>query len=114
MPLVKIKDFNASIDKLFFEQPVKNKQEVYEELIEMSRNDDYTTGNSLDYLYHQNYYKLIGIDLSSETNMNIPQQINFVEKLEENGGAVMFFIAEKHQKTSLNFSFQFINCFRII
>ena len=56
MPLVKIKDFNASIDKLFFDQPVKNKQEVYEELIEMSRNDDYTTGNSLDYLYHQNYY----------------------------------------------------------
>ena len=52
MPLVKIKDFNASIDKLFFDQPVKNKQEVYEELIEMSRNDDYTTGNSLDYLYH--------------------------------------------------------------
>ena len=114
MPLVKIKDFNASIDKLFFDQPVKNKQEVYEELIEMSRNDDYTTGSSLDYLYHQNYYKLIGIDLSSKTNMNIPQHINFVEKLEENGGAVMFFVAEKHQKASLNFSFQFISCFRII
>ena len=26
--------------------------------------EDYTTGNLLDYLYHQNYYKLIGIDLS--------------------------------------------------
>ena len=24
----------------------------------MSRNDNYTTGNLLDYLYHQNYYKL--------------------------------------------------------
>ena len=31
----------------------------------MSKNDDYTTGNLLDYLYHQNYYKRIGIDLSS-------------------------------------------------
>ena len=25
----------------------------------MSRNNDYKTGNLLDYLYHQNYYKLI-------------------------------------------------------
>ena len=31
----------------------------------MSRNNDYTTGN-LD--YHQKYYKLIGIDLSRQTN----------------------------------------------
>ena len=28
----------------------------------MSRNDDYTTWNLLDFSYHQNYYKLIGID----------------------------------------------------
>ena len=70
----------------------------------MSRNDDYTTGNLLDYFYHQNYYKLIGIDLSRKTNKSIPQQINFVGKLEENGGAVMFFIAEKQQKTIINFS----------
>ena len=54
MPLVEIKDFNALIDnKPFFDQPVKNKQ-VYEKLIEMSRNDDYTTGNVLDFSYHQN------------------------------------------------------------
>ena len=33
MPLVEIKDFNALIDnKLFFDQPVKNKQEAYEKL----------------------------------------------------------------------------------
>ena len=37
-------------------------------------------------------------------NTNIPQQINFVEKLEEDDGAAMFFIAEKQQKTILNFS----------
>ena len=28
----------------------------------MSRNNDYTTENVLDYLYHQKYYKHIGID----------------------------------------------------
>ena len=70
----------------------------------MSRNDDYTTGNLLDYLYHQKYYKLIGIDLSRQTNTSIPQQINFVGKLEEDDGATMFSIAEKQQKTILNFS----------
>ena len=60
MPLVEIKDFNPLIDnKPFFVEPVRNKQEAYEKTYEMSRNDDYTTGNLLDYLYHQKYYKLI-------------------------------------------------------
>ena len=70
----------------------------------MSKGDDYTTGNLLGYLYYQNYYELIGIDLSRQINMNIPQQINFRRKLEEDDGAVMFFIAEKQQRTILNFS----------
>ena len=58
MPLVEIKDFNALIDnKPFFY--LKNKQEAYEKRLEMSRNDEYATGNLLDYLYHQNYYRFI-------------------------------------------------------
>ena len=61
----------------------------------MSRNDDYTTGSLLDYLYHQKYYKLVGIDLSRQTNVSVPQQINFVAKLEEGDGLTLFFIAEK-------------------
>ena len=77
------KYFNALIDnKSFFYQPVKNKQEAYEKLIEVSGNDDYILENLLDYLYHQNNYKLIGIDLSRQTNASIPQQINFVGILE--------------------------------
>ena len=108
MPLVEIKDFNALIDnKPFFDQPVKNKQ-AHEKLIEMSRNDDYTTGNLLDFSYHQNYYKPIGIDLSGQTNTNMPQQINFTGKLEEADGATMFFIAEKQQKTILNIPLDFL------
>ena len=70
----------------------------------MSRNNDYTTGNVLYYSYHQNYYKLIGTDLWRQTNMTIPQQINFTGKLEKDDSATMFFIAEKQQKTILNFS----------
>ena len=49
---VDIKDFNVIIDgKPFFEIPVKNKEEAYEAIIEMSKNNDYTTGNLLDYEY---------------------------------------------------------------
>ena len=55
-------------------------------------------------MYYQNYYKLVCIDLSIQTNTNIPQQISFTGKLEKDDGATMLFIAEKQQKTILNFS----------
>ena len=99
MPLVEIKNFNELMDnKLFFDLPVKNKQETYEKLIEMWKNDDKTTGNLLDFLYHQNHCKLLRVDLSRQTNTNIAQQINFKGKLEEDNGITMFLIAEKQQK----------------
>ena len=51
MLFVERKDFGSLIDnKLFFDQPVKHKQEGYEKLIEMSRNNGYTALNLLDYL----------------------------------------------------------------
>ena len=34
------------------------------------------------FLYPNKYYKLIGIDLSRQTNKTVPQQINFIGKLE--------------------------------
>ena len=41
-----IKDFNTLIDnKRFFDHSIKSKQETYEKPVEISRNDDYTTGN---------------------------------------------------------------------
>ena len=66
MPRVMVKDFNFIIDKLaFFDLPIKNEEEAYEEIIDISRNDEYTTGNLLDYDYFQKY-KLIAIDLSKQ------------------------------------------------
>ena len=56
----------------------KNKQEAYEKLVEMSRNNDYTIGNVLDYSYHQNYYKLIGIDFSRQTNTTGIQELEIL------------------------------------
>ena len=56
VPKDEVKDFNMLIDgKPFFEIPVKNKEEAYEQIIEMSKNNDYTTGNLLDYEYFKDY-----------------------------------------------------------
>ena len=74
--------------KAFLYQPLRNKQEAYEELTKMSRNNDYTTRILLDYLYHQKYCKRIGIALSVQTNTSISQQI--AGKTEENYGVLMF------------------------
>ena len=43
VPNVEIKDFNVLIDgKSFFDLPVKNEEEAYEKIFEMSNNNDYT------------------------------------------------------------------------
>ena len=35
--------------KNFFDVPVKNKEEAYKKIMSISKNNDYTTDNSLDY-----------------------------------------------------------------
>ena len=56
VPKAEIKDYNVIIDgKPFFEIPVKNKEETYEKIIEISKNSDYTTGNLLDYEYFKDH-----------------------------------------------------------
>ena len=48
-PKVEIKDFNVLIDeKRFFDVEVKNKEESYEQISEISKNNDYTTGSLWD------------------------------------------------------------------
>ena len=52
VPKVEINDFNILIDgKSFFDLAVKNEEEAYEKIIEISNNNDYTTGNLLDFSY---------------------------------------------------------------
>ena len=49
---VEIKAFNALIDeKNFFDLPVKKEKEAYEKIISMSRNNDCTVGNLLDFAF---------------------------------------------------------------
>ena len=73
------------------------KQERFEKLTEMSKNNDYTTGNLSELSFHHNHYKLIGTDLPRQTNTNILQQMNFVGKLKEGDGATIFFIIVTEQ-----------------
>ena len=105
VPKVEINDFNVLIDgKSFFDLPVKNEEEAYEKIIDMSNNNDYTTGNLLDFAYFKENYKLIATDLSKQTKSKDPQQINFIGKLLRNTGATMFFIIEKSEGTTFSFS----------
>ena len=64
-----------------------------------------TTGNQLDFLYFKQNYKLIAIDLSKQTKLKNLQQINFIGKLKnQDYEATMFFIIEKSEETTFNFS----------
>ena len=112
MSRVMVKDFNVIIDKLaFFDLPIKNEEEAYEKIIHISRNNEYTTGNLLDYDYFKKYYKLIAIHLSKQQilqeNEDLIQQINFIGRLEE--AANVFIIIEKEEHSTLEFSQNFAN-----
>ena len=102
VPKVEINDFNVLTDgKSFFDLPGKNEEEAYKIIIS---DNDYTTGNLLDYADYKKHYKLIAIDLSKQTKLKDPQQISFIGKLLRNTGATMFFIIEKSEETTFNFS----------
>ena len=101
-----VKDYNVIIDKLaFFDLPIKDEEEAYEKIIDI-RNNEYTTGNLLDYDYFKKHYKLIAIDLSKQQvlqeNEDLIQQINFIGRLEN--AANVFIIIEKRENTILTFS----------
>ena len=106
VPNVEIQDFNVLVDgKSFFDLPAKNEDEAYENVMDMNNNNDYTTGNLLDFAYFKENYKLIATDLSKKTKLKDPQQINFTAKLEnQDHRATMFFTIEKSEETTFKFS----------
>ena len=98
---------NVLIDgKSFFDTPIRNKEEAYEAIFEMGKNNDYTTGNLSGYQYFSKHYKLIAIDLSKQIELENPdlkQQINFIGRRERNEGAAMFSINGKSEETTFEF-----------
>ena len=112
LPSAMVKDYNAIIDKLaFFDLPIKTEEEAYEKIIDIGRNNEYTTGNLLDYDYFKKHYKLIAIGLSKQQVLqedeDLIQQINFIGRLEN--AANVFIIIEKKENTILEFSQNFAN-----
>ena len=110
LPNAMVKDYNVIIDKLaFFDLPIKTEEEAYEKIIDISRNNEYTTGNLLDYDYFKRRYKLIAIDLSKQQslqeNEDLIQQINFIGRLEDDDApANIYIIIEKKEITILKLS----------
>ena len=71
----------------------------------MCNNNDYTTGNLVDFACYKENYKLIAIDLRKQTKIKDPQQINIIGKIEgQNNGVTMFFIIERSEENILNFT----------
>ena len=52
----------------------------------------------------KHYHKLIGIDLSRQSSISIPRQINFTGKLEEDDEATIWKAVWKAANNILNFS----------
>ena len=85
--------------------PLKSQEEAYQKIIEISKNNDHTTGNLLDIQYFSKH-KLIAIDLYKKIeleNSDLKQQINFIGKFEDDR-ATIFFVIEKSEKTTFEFS----------
>ena len=108
VPNVETKNYNVVIDgNPFFDMPVKNIDETYEKILQISDDNGYfTRGNLLDFNYFKKYYKTIAIHLSKQIaleNKDVKQQINFISSLDRDGGATMFFIIEKQEETVIEF-----------
>ena len=67
VPNIEIKGYIFVINgKIFFDIPIKKIEETCEKITRMSKIDNYTTNNLLDYF--SNHYNLIAIDLSRRFN----------------------------------------------
>ena len=109
VPNVEIKNYNVLIEgNPFFELPVKNIEETYEKILQISDDNGYfTRGNLLNFNYFKKHYKMIAIDLSKQIaleNKDTRQEINFIGSLDRDGGDTMFFITEKQEYTVIEFS----------
>ena len=82
IPNVETKDLNVLINgKTFFDLPVKYEEEYYEKIIEMSKDNNQTFGNLLDFSYFKKNYRLIATDLSKQTKLKIHNKLILSENL---------------------------------
>ena len=76
--------------------------------IATGQGDDYTTGCLLDYIYFNNYYKMIALDLSKQEALDgdpkAIQKIYFTANLDRAGNTRFYFILEEAKETVFEFS----------
>ena len=68
--------------------------------MDTSYNNDYKTGNLLDFAYLKKNYRLIAVDLNKQSKLKDSQQISFIGKLLN----TQCFSSSKNQKKLLSFS----------
>ena len=96
--------------KDFLNQQVKNDKVRYEDIrrITTSQGDDYTSSCLLDYIYFENYYKMIAVDVSKQQALDADpkaiQQINFTANLDRAGNTRFYFIVEEAKEIVFEFS----------
>ena len=84
--------------------PVKN-EEAYKKIIEKSKNNDYTTGNLLDFTYFKENCRLIAIDLSKKQNLKTHNKlISLVNSKDKTMKQQCFSSLKKQKKLLLNFT----------
>ena len=103
VPKVEMKDFIVLIvGKSCFNLPVKNEEETCEKIIEMSRNNDYTTGNLLDFAYFKENYRLTAIDLSKQIKLKSLNKLILLVNLKDKIMEQQCFSLLKSQKKLLS------------
>ena len=71
----------------------------------IGKGEDYTTGSLLDYNYFTKHYKLVAVDLSKQSELDVDpraiQQIEFKYMLETN--STIYWVLEKSKEAILEF-----------
>ena len=101
LPNVEIKNYNVMINgENFFDQPIKDTKVTYENIrkVATGRGDDHITGYLLDYPYFKDSYKMIAVDLSKQSALDVDpraiQQIIFTANFDRAGNTRIYFILE--------------------
>ena len=82
--------------------PVKNEEEAYEKIIQINRNNDYTTGNLLDFAYFKENYRLTAIDLSKQIKLKSLNKLILLVNLKDKIMEQQCFSLLKSQKKLLS------------
>ena len=79
------------------------KKKLMKKIMDMSSNNDYTTGNLLDFAYFKKHYKLIAINLSKQTKLKDPNKLILLEEFKKIPELQCFSLLKNQKKLLLVF-----------